>query len=510
MERLGSCGEGKRGPVGAARPVLVQVVGLGCLQAWTFVTFMSGLVHYDVTRASGVFSHLNHAYLFWCAGVVAVSVLGSVPWEAVRMRVRLAAVALKPLFAAGPAVPDPALSSHRRATRAVDVIASISLVVFTCVLVLAEQRPPGRPWCWIAAFGSGMATGALFWSWATIYTSTMGRYVGARYGAAFGFGALAYIVALSLPPAVGIALTALLPLAGLTCLRACPFVNAEMESQRAMPAHSRTVFVRAIVAVGLVGFAESCVRTAFQSPLTSAESLAHGWVVAGSIAAATVLIAVTSKTRPGRDTVGRVNHVLMLAMAFLFLLTPALWGLGLAADVSTTVCYGLFYLFAWTALTQITGSYRLNVRISFCYGLGAASLGCLTGTLIGSVLVTYIELGYRLQIVLVLVCAALVFVSFLFVADDRTFVELFDADDENPSTPRRFQLRCERIAQLYGLTPKETEVMTLIAKGRSAQRIQEALEVSTSTVNTHVNHIYRKMGVHSRQEMLDLLEREER
>ena len=354
-----------------------------------------------------------------------------------------------------------------------------------------------------------MATGALFWSWATVYVGSMGRYIGARYGAAFGVAALVYIFVLSLPLAVGIALTAALPLASLVCLRVCPPTRAAMESRRTMPAHSRSVFARAIVAVGLVGLAESCARTAFQSSFTSVDPLVRGWVVAGSIAAAAVLIAITARTRPGRDTVGRVNHVLMLAMAFLFLLTPALWGVGVAADVSTTMCYGLFYLFAWTALTQITSSYRLNVRVSFCYGLGAASLGCLVGTLVGSILITYVGLGYRLQIVLALVCAALVFASFLFVADDRTFVELFDADDENPSTPRRFQLRCERIAQLYGLTPKETEVMTLIGKGRSAQRIQEALDVSASTVNTHVNHIYRKMGVHSRQEMLDLLEREE-
>lgn len=499
---------GADGSVGTVPVAPMQIVGLGCLQAWTFITYMSGLIHYDVSRASGVFSHLNHAYMFWCVGAVAVSVLGAVPWEAVRARMRFAVAALKSPSGVA-AVPDPTLTPRRRLMRAVDVLASFLLVVFTCVLVLAEQRPPGRPWCWIAAFGSGMATGALFWSWATVYVGSMGRYIGARYGAAFGVAALVYIFVLSLPLAVGTALTAALPLASLVCLRVCPPTRAAMESRRTMPAHSRSVFARAIVAVGLVGLAESCARTAFQSSFTSVDPLVRGWVVAGSIAAAAVLIAITARTRPGRDTVGRVNHVLMLAMAFLFLLTPALWGVGVAADVSTTMCYGLFYLFAWTALTQITSSYRLNVRVSFCYGLGAASLGCLVGTLVGSILITYVGLGYRLQIVLALACAALVFASFLFVADDRTFVELFDADDENPSTPRRFQLRCERIAQLYGLTPKETEVMTLIGKGRSAQRIQEALDVSASTVNTHVNHIYRKMGVHSRQEMLDLLEREE-
>ena len=499
----------------ANRPVgrtLAQVVGLGCLQAWTFVMCLSGFARGDGDGA-GLFGRLDHTYVFWCLGTVAASVLGALPWGVAASRLRRAlpgfGLRASGRGGAGAAASDPTFSSRWHAMRAVDPVAAVLLVGFTLVFALVDCGPFPCPWLWAAAFGSGMAVGVLYWSWGTVYVGSMGRYIGARYGAAFGFGALAYIAALSLPPAAGIVLTAALPLAGLACLRVCPPARAAMESRRTMPAHSRAVFGRAIVAIGLVGLAESCMRSVFRTPSEAVDLSVRHWVVAGSIAAAAVLIAVVARTRPGRDTVGRVNHALMLAMAFLFLLTPALWGVGVAAEVATTTCYALFYLFALTSLTQIVSVYRLNVRLSFCYGFGAVSLGRLLGMLAGSELVAHVDLGYRLQIVLALVCAALVFASFLFVADDRTFVELFDADDENPSTPRRFQLRCERIAQLYGLTPKETEVMTLIGKGRSAQRIQEALDVSASTVNTHVNHIYRKMGVHSRQEMLDLLEREE-
>jgi DNA-binding CsgD family transcriptional regulator len=48
--------------------------------------------------------------------------------------------------------------------------------------------------------------------------------------------------------------------------------------------------------------------------------------------------------------------------------------------------------------------------------------------------------------------------------------------------------------------------MVLVAKGRTAQRIQEELGISAGTTNTHLNHVYRKLGVHDRQQMLDLLE----
>ena len=66
--------------------------------------------------------------------------------------------------------------------------------------------------------------------------------------------------------------------------------------------------------------------------------------------------------------------------------------------------------------------------------------------------------------------------------------------------------RCDYLASLGSLTPRETEIFLLIAKGRSTPRIQEELNVSANTVNTHTSHIYAKLKVHSRQELLDLIE----
>ena len=64
---------------------------------------------------------------------------------------------------------------------------------------------------------------------------------------------------------------------------------------------------------------------------------------------------------------------------------------------------------------------------------------------------------------------------------------------------------CSEIARRYGLSPRETEVFTLLAQGRTRAFIQEELVLSGGTVKTHVTHIYAKMGVHDRQEMMDLI-----
>jgi len=48
------------------------------------------------------------------------------------------------------------------------------------------------------------------------------------------------------------------------------------------------------------------------------------------------------------------------------------------------------------------------------------------------------------------------------------------------------------------LTPREAEVLALIAAGRTNAEIAEALVVSAATVKSHVNHIFAKAGVRDR------------
>lgn len=69
---------------------------------------------------------------------------------------------------------------------------------------------------------------------------------------------------------------------------------------------------------------------------------------------------------------------------------------------------------------------------------------------------------------------------------------------------------CQRLAKVYKLSPRETDVFCLLAEGRSTARIQEALVIAEGTVNTHVRNIYRKLNVHTKQELIDLVYRSDR
>ncbi len=63
------------------------------------------------------------------------------------------------------------------------------------------------------------------------------------------------------------------------------------------------------------------------------------------------------------------------------------------------------------------------------------------------------------------------------------------------------------MAREYGLTRREAEVLSYLARGRSAKVIAEALFVSESTIRTHTRRILEKTCLHSKQELIDLVER---
>jgi DNA-binding CsgD family transcriptional regulator len=51
-----------------------------------------------------------------------------------------------------------------------------------------------------------------------------------------------------------------------------------------------------------------------------------------------------------------------------------------------------------------------------------------------------------------------------------------------------------------GLTPRELEVLALVAEGRSNRQVADALFISAKTASVHVSNILAKLGVGSRVE----------
>lgn len=57
------------------------------------------------------------------------------------------------------------------------------------------------------------------------------------------------------------------------------------------------------------------------------------------------------------------------------------------------------------------------------------------------------------------------------------------------------------------VTPRQAEVLHLLAAGASTSQIQEALQLSRETVRNHISHLLRALGAHSRLEAVALARR---
>lgn len=61
------------------------------------------------------------------------------------------------------------------------------------------------------------------------------------------------------------------------------------------------------------------------------------------------------------------------------------------------------------------------------------------------------------------------------------------------------------MADAHGLSEREGEVLGLLYRGNTQKKIAERLFLSVSSVQTYAKSLYRKLGVHSRQELIDMV-----
>jgi DNA-binding CsgD family transcriptional regulator len=62
---------------------------------------------------------------------------------------------------------------------------------------------------------------------------------------------------------------------------------------------------------------------------------------------------------------------------------------------------------------------------------------------------------------------------------------------------RTDDLAAQRLREI-ALTPRETEVLSWLAKGKTNRDIADILGMSPRTVNKHLEHVFEKLGVETR------------
>lgn len=224
---------------------------------------------------------------------------------------------------------------------------------------------------------------------------------------------------------------------------------------------------------------------------------------------ALLLPALFVKSRP---SLGSVYKVALPLSAAGFLLLPLIWngGGGLAnacAQLGTLVAS----IILWCMLANVVHDTKLPAALLFSCSLVCTNAARMAGTLLGLFNADSFGRGNLELTAVALVAVYLVAMVSMFLFKDRK-LQGSDEDDGKVAMPTAERQgdaladRCALLAQTYGLTPRESEILVHLGQGRTARAISEKLVVSENTVKYHIKSIYQKLDVHSRDEVIDLIE----
>ncbi|WP_101721852.1 helix-turn-helix transcriptional regulator [Eggerthella timonensis] len=245
---------------------------------------------------------------------------------------------------------------------------------------------------------------------------------------------------------------------------------------------------------------DAFMRTQMTStPFAVAYHAAAFVVVAAAVAFAYALLAYRERFQFGH----LYRMIFLMGLASILLLPIVLAGqAAIVGYTCSVIMYQLVFLLIWVIAASVFRDRSSYAPGFFGLVYGFWSLGSLGGALFSSVFVQHLTMDNVHLIVFVAVLAVAVGYAVVFTeADANALVQIVPFKHKAP-----FKAKCQTVAREYQLSPRETEIAMLIAQGRDSAHIEKKLFLSRSTVQTHRMHLYQKLGIHNRQELLDIVE----
>lgn len=171
--------------------------------------------------------------------------------------------------------------------------------------------------------------------------------------------------------------------------------------------------------------------------------------------------------------------------------------------------YGLVYYFVWLLCTTLQNGTHTSDR--FVASFFALKLGWAAGVLFFMIMPTETPEGFW-SVVLIGFFFALglidvfLFLKMLHTAEKGIRDNGAKAGEVVSSDLLGYEEACCKVAESYGLTKREAEVLRYLGKGRTAAYIREKMFISDGTARTHIDHIYKKLGIHSQQALIDIID----
>lgn len=405
----------------------------------------------------------------------------------------------------------------------VAVLASAAVVQFLVPLVFKRRPLSSFPWLYVLAPAvmfvgtvgielceqirsemlyavssvlAGASSAFLWHLWGERFSATRNADTGAM---AFAFGAVlsvTLLIVFFLPVPASNALIALIPLASAVLLQKSVRARPVLEPASLLPKASRKMGLGPMAKVSCIVFLVCAVCTycwasapVLDQPWGS--ELLCGGIVVGAlfmIAAALPSLLFETALPSGR---------LLLWSGMLAVVSVALHASG---DVSLVPLSFVLSLATSVILDVLLASYFVMLVVkgytasatAFGFSEGFICAAMLLGNGASRIVMAAGGEAFPLPIALALLI--------LLLGDQQREINVITSAAPEASDAER---NCKAIADEFGLSAREYEILVLIGQGYTTQSLARALVLSPYTVQTHIKHIYAKTGIHRRSELMD-------
>lgn len=234
----------------------------------------------------------------------------------------------------------------------------------------------------------------------------------------------------------------------------------------------------------------------------------HEWLVSWYWAVPYIMALYIMKNLPRKTS---RTYILYVAMAMIGLAFIAFMTLDHSASCYLVVntlmlgACGVFDLFWWSILGEMLDLDKNPAKI-LGIGLSANVLGVLLGGFIGNAIST-VDTRNHNSSVLALVVVFIILILFPLLHKQLSILlknhAYLTVLSEMSAVEQNKEINSFTMLGL--LTERESEIATLLLKGRTYKMIADELYLSQNTVKTHIKNIYAKFSIQSKMELVNLM-----
>lgn len=221
---------------------------------------------------------------------------------------------------------------------------------------------------------------------------------------------------------------------------------------------------------------------------------------------ASLIVLIIGFTKTGRPLISLYFKLILPLFALVLIIlnsfpinTPPFW---IAASTSY-VFFSLVGILALVSICGIAHAREFRPTLIFSLTLGSYAAMSIVGVLCGSELSIMRSNGGGP----VLLVISTIYFAFLVLMPILSGWRKEESADIPPhDSMEALSQRCTNAAKSGALSPRETEILTYIGRGHSVAFVAKTLVISESTVRTHAKNIYRKLGVTSREELIEYID----